>query len=44
MHEAIDGDQVVDFLNQHSLDVMEEIVKCSTSSKQCNWTFTETFD
>ena len=40
MHEAIDGNQVVDFFYRHSLDVMEEIVKCRTSSKHCIWTFT----
>jgi hypothetical protein len=44
MREAIDGDQIVDFFYRHSLDVMEEIVKCRTSSKHCIWTFTETSD
>jgi len=44
MHEAIDGDQVVDYFYRHSLDMMEKIVKCRTSSKHCIWTFTETFD
>ena len=44
MREAIDGDQIVDFFYRHSLDVMEDIVKCRTSSKHCIWTFTETSD
>ena len=44
MCEAIDGDQIVDFFYWHSLDVMEDIVKCRTSSKHCIWTFTETSD
>ena len=44
VHEAIDGDQVVEIFYQHSVDVMEEIVKCRTSSKHCIWTFTEIFD
>ena len=34
MREAIDGDQIVDFFCRHSLDVMKEIVKCPTCSKQ----------
>ena len=44
IHETIDGDQIVDFFYRHSLDVMEDIVKCRTSCKHCIWTFTETSD
>jgi len=42
MHEAIDDDQIVEIFSWHSLDVMEEIVKCHTSSKHCIGTFIET--
>ena len=33
MHEAIDGDQIVDFFFRQSVDVAKEIVSCATSSK-----------
>jgi len=44
MHEAIDGDQIVEFFFRQSVDVAKEIVSCATSSKQCTWTFTPTFE
>jgi len=44
MHEAIDGDQIVEFFFRQSVDVAKEIVSCSTSSKHCTWAFTPTFE
>jgi len=44
MHEAIDGDQIVEFFFRQSVDVVKEIVSCSTSSKHCTWVFTPTFE
>jgi len=44
MHEAIDGDQIVEFFFRQSVDVAKEIVSCATSRKHCTWTFTPTFE
>ena len=44
MHEAINGDQIVEFFSRQSVDVAKEIVSCSTSSKHCTWAFTPTFE